>query len=56
MQEIQVEGKPFLLDPSKKAVYKEVQGGVGAAPEQVGKWVKVRIHLVPGDVREAAGV
>ena len=41
-QEIQFEGKPFLLDPSKKLVYKEVQGGGGAMPEQAGKWVKVR--------------
>ena len=41
-QEIQFEGKPFLLDPSKKLVYKEVQGGGGAIPEQAGKWVKVR--------------
>ena len=42
-QEVQAEGKPFLLDPASKVVYKEVRGGAGAAPEQVGKWVKVRI-------------
>ena len=36
-----MEGKPFLLDPASKLVYKEVRGGGGAAPEQVGKWVQV---------------
>ena len=36
-----MDGKTFLLDPASKLVYKEVRGGGGAAPEQVGKWVQV---------------
>ena len=36
-----MEGKPFLLDPASKLVYKEVRGAGGATPEQVGKWVQV---------------
>jgi hypothetical protein len=45
-QEVQVDGKPFLLDIVSRRLYKEVRGAT-SAPEHVGKWVQVRIPEGP---------
>ncbi|GAX83924.1 hypothetical protein CEUSTIGMA_g11348.t1 [Chlamydomonas eustigma] len=43
LQEIQVDGKPFLLDIARRQLFKEVRGAAAAAPEHVGKWVQNRV-------------